>query len=579
MMNSWFRIVMSFKSTVLEAFRLAGKESIRCSLIAIFGAIFVSGVEIGIAVFFQMFLKALGLVSEAAGAWQWLSDLSLSVIQLSVMLAIIGLMRGSTNVLVAQCIVISNESMVAGLRGRLFNALLCREEAIHVESSRLNFLISEVIPKMGLFWGNITQMISVIIMIFGVLCVMASSAPIHTMIGIIGLGCVGFLVLKINKFVMMASRQLPAEQLVLLNGAQRVGRNWLLIRILRTGLLEYHPLKNASERFYQATRRASLWTYVGSETPPTLGIALLILIIFVQLSFKLTPNSQFLVFLYLFMRFAQYIGSLARCLGTATMLLPTFQIGSDFFTNYDHGGVEKLIASKKDALEAISSEMVLSDTPDVPPKISMDQVSFSYIGCSDPVIADFSIDILPGEHLGIVGQSGSGKSTLLSLLLGVITPCHGRILIAGENPVDFFRLFSERVGYVGAEPFLFSGSIRDNLGYGFHGELSDEKCWVALKSALLEDVIRSKTGGLDYRINENSDGLSAGQKQRLALARALLRGPKLLILDEASANVDEQAESEIANVIARLKGKMTCILVSHRPGFLKHVDRIVRLGV
>lgn len=575
-MNSWIRTVKVLKLTVQEAIRLAGRESIRCSLIAIFGALFVSGVEIGIAVFFQIFLKALGLVSEATGAWKWLSDLSLSVVQLSAMLAVIGLMRGSTNVLVAQCIVISNESLVARLRGRLFDTLLCREDSAHVESSKLNFLISEVIPKMGLFWGNITQMISVVIMIFGVGCVMISSAPIHTMIGIVGLGCVGIIVLRINKIVLSASRQLPMEQLVLLNGAQRVGRNWLLIRILRTGLIEYRPLKNATDRFYQATKRASLWTYIGSETPPTLGIALLILIIFVQLSFKLTPNSQFLVFLYLFMRFSQYIGSLARCLGTATMLSPTFRIGAEFFANCDAVSHLQLTQKLHEVRQIADIAKNMGDG--MPPRVVMEGVSFSYAESDVGIIRDFSIDIAPGEHLGIVGQSGSGKSTLLGLLLGVIKPNDGRVLIAGQNPVDYFRLYSERVGYVGAEPFLFAGSIRDNLGYGFKGDLSDDKCWLALSHALMDEVIRSKVGGLSYRINENSDGLSAGQKQRLALARALLRDPKLLILDEASANVDEQAESEIASVIARLKGEMTCILVSHRPGFLKYVDRIVRLG-
>jgi ABC-type multidrug transport system fused ATPase/permease subunit len=121
------------------------------------------------------------------------------------------------------------------------------------------------------------------------------------------------------------------------------------------------------------------------------------------------------------------------------------------------------------------------------------------------------------------------------------------------------------------------GSIRDNLNYGTHGQFTPEEYRRALDAASLLKWVDSLPEGMDYFIDENGSGLSAGQKQRLALARALLKKPLLLVLDEVSANLDKDTEAEIAETLGTLKGKTTVLLVSHRPEILVHADRTLNL--
>jgi ATP-binding cassette subfamily B protein AbcA/BmrA len=187
-----------------------------------------------------------------------------------------------------------------------------------------------------------------------------------------------------------------------------------------------------------------------------------------------------------------------------------------------------------------------------------------------------NFDISAGEHIGIIGPSGAGKSTILMLILGILKPTQGKISISEQDPEIYFNTPFSKVGYVGPEPFLIKGSIRSNLLYGIKFNVTDEDIWNALKMASLSDYIKSIS--LDYEIPEDQSGLSAGQKQRLCLARAFLNRPQLLVLDEATANLDDKTESEVALAVSLLKGKCTTVIVSHRPGILTYVDKTINLG-
>jgi ABC-type multidrug transport system fused ATPase/permease subunit len=557
---------------VPEISRFIGRKPLVSLASATAGSIFVAGIEIGVAIFFQLFLKALGLTSEMTGSWTWLSDLSLSPLQISFALAVIGLIRGSANVFVAQHIVVANESLVLRLREQLFSHLLLTRHPRQIEGARLNFLIADIIPKMGLFLANIVNVLTVGVMIICVGTTMLSTAWQHSIIGLAGLFFIGLIVLRLNKSVLKASRELPVEQAKLMTSAQRVSRNWHLIRILRTGPTEYKSIRNSIENYFHASIKGSKATYLGSETPPTMGIFLLIIMIYIQLSLKLVPNGHFLVFLYLFMRFAQYVGGLAKGLGVLSTYLPAVATGMRELKNFS-GGVASTYLNSGQPLPTLDA----ASTRKSPPSITFDNVSFSYPDSSKAVLNSLSINIAPGEHFGIYGKSGTGKSTLTSLMLGVLDPSKGMISIDGVQPSEYFQSHSPNVGYVGAEPFLISGSIFDNLSYGLSTKPSEKHCWDALEMARVADVVQSKKEGLQFKLTENGEGLSAGQKQRLSLARALLRSPSLLILDEVSANIDEQTEAEIANVIWELKGKVTSVIVSHRPKMLESCNRLLEL--
>ena len=161
------------------------------------------------------------------------------------------------------------------------------------------------------------------------------------------------------------------------------------------------------------------------------------------------------------------------------------------------------------------------------------------------------------------------------MILGILRPVNGSISIDGALPEHYFGQNRIQVGYVGPEPYLIRGTLRENLTYGIKFAVSDAEIQSALELASLGPLIAKV--GLEYEIFEDQSGLSAGQKQRLCLARAILNKPHVLVLDEASANLDHVTEDEITHSIARLKGKTTTIIVSHRMGLLKFSDEILRL--
>jgi ABC-type bacteriocin/lantibiotic exporter with double-glycine peptidase domain len=211
------------------------------------------------------------------------------------------------------------------------------------------------------------------------------------------------------------------------------------------------------------------------------------------------------------------------------------------------------------------------------PSVTLRGISFRYDD-GPYILRDLDTDVAPGSQLAIIGPSGCGKSTLLSLILGFLKPADGAIEIDGDAPEHFCSSNAEFIGYVGPEPYIVTGTVRDNVLFGSRGRYSDERVWEALSMAALADVVRALPAGLDTTIRHHDVALSMGQRQRLALARALLPAPALLVLDEASANLDDATEEAITASIRSLKGTTTTIIVSHKLGLVKHADNIVDLG-
>lgn len=202
-------------------------------------------------------------------------------------------------------------------------------------------------------------------------------------------------------------------------------------------------------------------------------------------------------------------------------------------------------------------------------------VGFSYPDAKKPVFSDLNLGLQPGRTLVIVGPSGAGKSTLLGLMLGLLKPGRGHIeLLADDGPHNLEegrRRLLRSIGYVGPESFLVEGTIRENLVYGLDTVPSARELNEALNKAECA-FVHALPRGLDHKLSEQGQGLSAGQKQRLSLARALLRRPKALILDEATANLDLETESRLMETLSKLKSEMTLVIVTHRSTLLPLAD-------
>ncbi|TMQ27876.1 MAG: ATP-binding cassette domain-containing protein [Deltaproteobacteria bacterium] len=208
--------------------------------------------------------------------------------------------------------------------------------------------------------------------------------------------------------------------------------------------------------------------------------------------------------------------------------------------------------------------------------VRLDGVSFAYPSRhGQPVLTDVDLDVAPGEVVALVGPSGAGKSTILSLLYRFYDVDAGRVLFEG---VDVRELalgdLRRSLAMVAQEPVLFSGTIRDNIGYGKSGATTVE-IERAARDAHAHDFIAGFPDGYATMIGERGTKLSGGQKQRIALARALIADPRVLILDEATSNLDAESEAAVQAALARLMQGRTTIIVAHRLSTVRDADRIV----
>lgn len=204
-------------------------------------------------------------------------------------------------------------------------------------------------------------------------------------------------------------------------------------------------------------------------------------------------------------------------------------------------------------------------------------VHFIYPGADRGSIDDFSLQVAPGETIGVIGPSGSGKSTLMSLILGFDRPGSGRILLDGRNMNEIdLRTYRRFVGVVAQEPLLFQGTVRENILFGMRN-VSGERLRRVLEDSNAAEFVDELPNGVDTLTGQRGAALSGGQKQRIAIARALIRDPRVLILDEATSALDVASEAQVQTALVRLMQGRTTFIVAHRLSTIRNVDRIVVL--
>ena len=208
-------------------------------------------------------------------------------------------------------------------------------------------------------------------------------------------------------------------------------------------------------------------------------------------------------------------------------------------------------------------------------RIELTDVSLRYQGTSKPALRNADLVIAPGERVAFVGQTGAGKSTIAKVITRFYDTTEGRVVVDGTPVTDLDPSeFRRTIGYVPQEPFLFSRTIRDNLAYGV-ADASDERVERAARAVGAHHFIAALDGGYLHEVTERGRSLSAGQRQLLCLARALLADPRVLVLDEATSHLDLQSERRVEEAMRTAAAGRTTIVIAHRPQTLRWVDRIV----
>ncbi|MFG2521128.1 thiol reductant ABC exporter subunit CydD [Streptomyces sp. NPDC048527] len=334
------------------------------------------------------------------------------------------------------------------------------------------------------------------------------------------------------------------------------------LKVFGRAKAQAESIRRITGEYRQATMRTLRIAFLSSfalELLATLSVAL----VAVTIGMRLVHGDMDL-----------YVGLVILVLAPEAYL-PLRQVGAQY-----HAAAEGLAAAEE--------IFAVLETP-VPPLgagavpaatgIAFDGVTVRYPGRSADAVSEADFEVAPGETVALVGPSGVGKSTLLSAALGFVRPEAGRVLVGGADLAGLDReAWHARVAWVPQRPQLYAGSIADNVRLA-RPDASPAQVEEALREAGAQDFVRALQDGMDTLLGEDGAGLSAGQRQRLALARAFLADRPVVLLDEPTAALDGETEAGIVEAVRRLAVGRTVLLVVHRPALLAVADRVVRLDV
>lgn len=261
-------------------------------------------------------------------------------------------------------------------------------------------------------------------------------------------------------------------------------------------------------------------------------------------------------------KLANLIVTMTKALACAERVSSVFEIGADATEDEKKAALDNSIAAKVD---------------EKAPFLNFNHVSLTYQGAGAPTLQDMNFTVNRGDTVGIIGGTGSGKTSLVNLIPGFYPATEGEILLEGRD----IRTMSDeelrgRIGVVPQKAVLFKGTIRSNLQWG-KPDATEEEMWKALELAQASEVVDGKPGKLDATVAQNGKNFSGGQRQRLTIARALVRNPEILILDDSASALDYATDAKLRAAIRTLEDKTTTFIVSQRASTIRHADKIIVL--
>jgi ATP-binding cassette subfamily B protein len=382
-------------------------------------------------------------------------------------------------------------------------------------------------------------------------------APVYFMTIPILAGMVSLL----SKRIKEVQKEIVAETTALAGSTTESLRNIELVKSLGLAAQEISRLNSTTAKILvlelKKVRYLRSLSFIQGTVVNALRTSILFLMLYLIYSRDITVGQFFALWIYSFFIFGplQELGNVITAYRDAEVSLGRF---------------EKLMKLPGEPLPANPVPPFVLD------RLEFEKVSFTHLTGASPALSEVSFGLSKGKTIAFVGPSGSGKTTLVKLLVGLYRPETGRILYNGNDgkDVDLSHLRAQ-IGFVTQETQLFSGTIRENLQF-VRPDATDAECLDALKRAACDSLLARAEKGLDTVIGEGGVKVSGGERQRLSIARALLRRPRLLVFDEATSSLDSITEEEITTTIrdvATHKDVMT-VLIAHRLSTIMHADMI-----
>ena len=401
----------------------------------------------------------------------------------------------------------------------------------------------------------------------GIVFVMGYAWSVHWLIApiyFLTVPALGILSSVLSKRIKVVQKTIVAETTALAGATTESLRNIELVKSLGLASQEIARLNGTTDKILQLelkkVRYIRSLSFIQGTVVNALRTSIMFLMLYLIYAQAITVGQFFSLFIYSFFIFGplQELGNIINIYREAEVSLKNFQ---------------DILDMKKEPRPA--NPVPLPDLQD----LAFAHVGFQHQSASSPALTDISFHVKRGDTIAFVGPSGAGKTTLVKLLVGLYRPQAGDILYNGHSVSDVdLNQLRERIGFVTQDTQLFSGTIRENLLF-VRPTATDAECLEVLRKASCDSLLARASKGLDTVVGEGGVKVSGGEKQRLSIARALLRRPHLLVFDEATSSLDSLTEEEIGETIREVSRSqdVITILIAHRLSTIMHADRILVL--
>jgi len=447
------------------------------------------------------------------------------------------------------------ETFIFETRKELFRNIFSNKSGWSYDLGYTSNILGEVIPKAGSFVTSFARFIILLIQAAGLGALCIISLPKEFITSVLIFSLITPLVYILNRKARFYGRLLLDKNTDLNRQIMATVKNLIFIRILGMNQVEEKKTVSLASDYYTHYLRNTKYYALAQIFPPTVGI-IIVFLLFYYFNIGGSSGAQLLTLFYLLYRFIQVLGETVAITNGLNMYVVNFKKIMEVLAQ------NRAITSELPKLTHTSAEKKISHF-----NLTVQNLQYSYSDGKN-VFSNISFNLPDKKCLVIKGPSGCGKSTLLMNLIGMYSPTDGKVIWGNEHLTDLeAENFRRNLGYMGPEPYIISGTIEDNLLYGLHEKPDSHEIEEALKNANMETVLQQLADGLNTKLTEQGEGLSMGQKQRIGLARALLRRPKILVLDEITANLDKETELKIVANIKELKKQMTVLVATHSGAF------------